>query len=256
MTPVTRFAANLTFLFTEIPMLERFAAARKAGFDGVEVLFPYDIAATEMTHAAQGAGMEFVLMNTPPPNWAGGSRGFAALPGGEDRFRRDFDRALRYAQVLRARHIHVMAGKAEGAAARRTFIDNLRWACTRAPHASLTIEPLNPVDMPGYFLSSFDLAADIIDAVGCPNLGLQFDGYHAHLITGDINQAWAAHGAHTRHIQIAGAPGRHEPRLGEIDYPAFFRAVEASGYAGWVSAEYVPLTTTEAGLRWMRGEAA
>ncbi|HRO14325.1 MAG TPA: TIM barrel protein [Paracoccus sp. (in: a-proteobacteria)] len=248
-----RFAANLTFLFTELPMLDRFAAARRAGFDGAEVLFPYDLAAPEMAAACQRAGIDFVLLNTPPPNWAGGPRGFAAIPGGEDRFRRDFDRALRFAQVLRARHIHVMAGHAEGDAARQTFIGNLRWACARAPHVSLTIEPLNPTDMPGYFLDDFDLAADIIAAVEMPNLGLQFDAYHAHMIAGDVAGLWERHAPLVRHIQIAGAPGRHEPREGDIDYAGFFGRVDASGYRGWVSAEYNPRTTTEAGLRWLRG---
>ena len=254
---MARFAANLTFLFTELPMQDRFAAARRAGFDGVEVLFPYDLAARELSSACQSEGLEFVLLNTPPPNWAGGPRGFAATVGGEDRFRRDFDRALRFAQALRARHIHVMSGKAEGRAAQATLIDNLRWAAARAPHASLLIEPINQVDMPGYFLSDFDLAAEVIAAVGAPNLGLQFDAYHAHLITGDVVATWEAHRAHVRHIQIAGAPGRHEPRLGDIDFAEFFRRVDAAQYRGWVSAEYVPQTTTEAGLRWLRdGKAA
>ena len=253
---MARFAANLTFLFTELPMLERFGAARRAGFDGVEVLFPYDLAAKDLAAACQAAGLEFVLLNTPPPNWSGGPRGFAATPGGEDRFRRDFDRSLRFAQALRSRHLHVMAGKAEGPTALRTLVDNLKWACERAPHASLLIEPINTFDMPGYFVSSCDIAAEVIDKVGAPNLGMQFDAYHAHLITGDLVSAWETHLPHIRHIQIAGAPGRHEPRVGDIDYGDFFRRVDAAGYRGWVSAEYVPLTTTEAGLRWLRGGAA
>ncbi|MBV0891647.1 TIM barrel protein [Paracoccus sp. Z118] len=246
-----RFAANLTFLFTELPMLQRFAAARRAGFRGVEVLFPYDLSTRDLTKAAQTEGLEFVLINAPPPNWAGGPRGFAALPGGEERFRRDFERALRHAQELRALHIHVMAGAAEGATARQTFTENLRWACERAPHASLTIEPLNSLDMPGYFLRDFDQAAEIIDAVGCPNLGLQFDAYHAQIITGDVAATWAAHAARTRHVQIASVPGRHEPGPGPVDFPGFFRAVDASGYAGWISAEYNPRITTEAGIGWL-----
>ncbi|PAU97283.1 hydroxypyruvate isomerase family protein [Paracoccus salipaludis] len=249
---MARFAANLTFLFTELPMLERFAAARRAGFEGAEVLFPYDLAAPELASAAQAAGVEFVLMNTPPPNWAGGPRGFAAIPGGEERFRRDFDRALRFAQALRCRHIHVMAGRAEGEAARRTFVENLRWACARAPHASLLVEPINPGDMPGYFLAGFDQAAELIDEVAASNLGLQFDAYHAHQITGDVIACWDRHAARVRHIQIAGAPGRHEPKGGEINFAEFFRRVDASGYRGWVGAEYMPATTTEAGLRWLR----
>lgn len=246
-----RLAANLTFLFTEQPMLERFAAAARAGFQGVEILFPYDLAAPELARAAQGAGVTFVLMNTPPPNWAGGPRGFAAVPGGEERFRRDFDRALRYAQVLRSRHIHVMAGAAEGATARQTYLDNLAWACDRAPHASLTIEPMNPVDMPGYFLAGFDQAAEVLDHLDRPNLGLQFDAYHAHMITGDVLACWRAHAPRVRHLQIAGAPGRHEPAGGDIDYRSFLGAVQASGYPGWTGAEYVPAMTTGAGLGWM-----
>lgn len=249
---MARFAANLTFLFTELPMLDRFAAAKAAGFDGVEILFPYDLVVSDLTQAAQAAGLEFLLLNTPPPNWAGGPRGFAAEPGREERFRRDFDRALRFAQALSARHIHVMAGKAEGAAAEAVLIENLRWATARAPHASILIEPANPVDLPGYFLGDFEHAAAILDAVGAPNLGLLFDAYHAHMITGDAPAAFAAHAPRVRHIQIAGAPGRHEPGGGDIDYEAFFRAVDSADYQGWVAAEYAPRTTTQAGLRWLR----
>ena len=248
---MTRFAANLTVLFTELPMLERFAAARRAGFSGVEVLFPYDLATKELSRAARAEGLEFVLLNTPPPNWAGGPRGFAAIPGGEDRFRRDFGRALRFAQELGARHVHIMAGRAEGEAAHRTFVANLSWAAAQAPQLGLLIEPLNPVDMPGYFLNDFELAAGILDEVGAPNLGLQFDAYHAQMITGDVAATWQRVAAQVRHIQIAGCPGRHEPGCGVIDYPAFFALVEASGYRGWISAEYEPENHTEDGLDWL-----
>ncbi|GGF57907.1 hydroxypyruvate isomerase [Paracoccus acridae] len=246
-----RFAANLTMLFTELPMLERFAAAADAGFQGVEILFPYDIPARDLSRAAIAAGLEFVLMNTPPPNWAGGPRGFAAEPGREDRFRSDFDRALRFAEALRARHVHIMAGYAEGPDARATFTRNLAWAADRAPHVSLMIEPLNPMDQPGYFLADFDLAAEIIAQVGAPNLGLQFDSYHAQLITGDAMEVWRRHGGIVRHVQIAGVPGRHEPTGGMIDYPGFFAALDQSGYKGWVSAEYNPRALTAQGLGWL-----
>ena len=246
-----RFAANLTMLFTELPMLDRFAAASDAGFEGVEILFPYDLPARDLSRAAIAAGLEFVLMNTPPPNWAGGPRGFAAEPGREERFRSDFDRALRFAQALRARHIHIMAGYAQGPDAQDTFLRNLAWAASRAPHVSLTIEPLNPVDQPGYFLADFDLAADLIDRVGASNLGLQFDSYHAQRITGDALAVWRRHTGIIRHIQIAGVPGRHEPTGGMIDYPGFFAALDRSGYKGWVSAEYNPAALTAQGLAWL-----
>ena len=249
---MARFAANLTYLFTELPMLRRFAAAKRAGFDGVEILFPYDLPITELRGVAEAQGLEFVLINSPPPNWAGGARGFAAEPGSRDRFRADFDRAMRCANALRVRHMHVMAGKGEGEAARKTLVDNLKWAAQRAPRQSLTIEPMNTRDMPGYFLNSFDLAAEILAEVDAPNLGLQFDAYQAHMIHGDALDCWNRHGPITRHVQVAGSPGRHEPRAGDIDYPHFFRVLEESGYTGWIGAEYTPLTSTEVGLRWLR----
>ncbi|MFN6951631.1 MAG: hydroxypyruvate isomerase family protein [Albidovulum sp.] len=196
--------------------------------------------------------LTFVLMNCPPPNATGGPQGYAAVPGLEERFRRDFDRTLRFARVLKPRHIHVMAGAAEGKEAEAAFIENLRWAAARAPGQSLTIEPINRHDMPGYFLSDFTTAARVLDSVAAPNLALQFDAYHAHRITGDVMATWAAHGGRAVHVKIAGAPGRHEPLGGEIDFPAFFARLDAEGFAGWVSAEYAPAGATAAGLGWMR----
>ncbi|MFV0410691.1 MAG: hydroxypyruvate isomerase family protein [Paracoccus sp. (in: a-proteobacteria)] len=251
---MARFAANLTLLFNELPMLQRFDAAHRAGFQGVEILFPYDLATPELRQAARKAGLEVVLINCPPPNWAGGPRGFAAIPGLQERFRRDFERALRVSEALSSRHIHIMAGKAEGPAAFDCYVENLAWAAQRAPHASLTIEPMNQTDMPGYYLSDFDLAVRALDTVGAANIGLQFDVYQAHMITGDVLGTWEQYHPRVHHIQIAGAPGRHEPRGGDIDYRAFLEAVDAAQYPGWVSAEYTPRTTTEAGLRWLQNE--
>lgn len=248
---MSRYAANLTYLFTELPMPERFAAARRAGFEGIEILFPYDLTVKELSTCARDAGLEFILMNTPPPNWAGGPRGFAAESGNEARFRKDFDRALMFAQGLHARHIHVMAGKAQGPRAHQTLVQNLRWATARAPQASLTIEPVCCDDDPGAFLTCFDQAAQIIAEVAAPNLGLQFDIYQAHRIHGDIMAVWARHGHLVRHIQIAGED-QDEPCDDSICTPEFFRAVEASGYRGWMGAEYKPSTaTTSEGLNWM-----
>lgn len=251
-----KFAANLTFLFAELPFMDRFHAAKEAGFEAVEVLFPYDFSAQEMRARLVENDLTFVLLNVPPPNWAGGDRGFAAVPGAETRFRHDFDRALRFADLLKPRHIHIMAGRATGAVARATYVQNLRWAAQRAPRHSLTIEPINPGDMPGYFLSDFDLATEILDEVAAANLGLQFDVYHAQKITDDAAQTWKKHGARAVHIQIAGAPGRHEPQGGAIDYPGFFQSLDAAGYTGFVSAEYNPASTTLAGLGWLAAATA
>lgn len=245
-----RFAANLTTLFTELPLAARFEAAAEAGFGGVEILFPYDVAVPELYRAALAAGLEIVLINAPPPNWAGGPRGFAALPGLEERFRRDFDRSLRVAEALRARHINVMAGRARGPEARATLIRNLTWAAQRAPHASLTLEPVCATLAPGAFLTGYDQALDLIAEIGAPNLGLQLDSHHAQAITGDLMGCWQQVRDVTRHVQVASHPRRAEPGP---EHAAFFAALDRDGYRGWVSGEYNPARTTVAGLRWMSG---
>jgi len=247
-----RFAANLTVLFKEYPFLERFEPAADAGFDGVEVLFPYDDATTEIVRQLKRNGLPMVLMNTPPPNWAGGERGFAAIPDGEARFQKDFKRAMRFADRLKPMHLHIMAGAADGPDARATFVENLKWATQNAPKQSLTIEPINTVDMPGYFLNDFDLAAEIIAEVNAPNLALQFDAYHAQMITGDAWAVWDKHKDLVRHIQVGGLPGRNEPVKDAFDYPAFFQMLDDEGYKGFVSGEYNPKGRTEEGLGWIK----
>lgn len=248
-----RFAANLSLLFTEWPYIDRFEAAATAGFQAVEVLFPYDLAAKETRRALVRNGLQLVLMNAPPPNYAGSDPGYAAIPGGEARFEYDLKRALRFAAELRPGLIHLMAGKAKGDEARATMIRNLRWAADHAPAQRFTIEPLNCGDQPGYFLDDYALAAGILDAVDRPNVGLQFDSYHAQRIHGDAARVWKDYGARAFHVQIAATPDRSEPGSGEIDFPTLFSAIDASGYAGWVSAEYRPGTArTEDSLGWMR----
>lgn len=246
-----RFAANLSFLFTEMLISDRFSAAKESGFEGVEILYPYDISADILRKLADRAGLEIVLINTPPPNWAGGDRGFAAIPELQELFRRDFDRALRFSHILHARQICILAGTAAGAEARSCFVENLIWATRRAPHASLLIEPLNQQDKPGYFLSDFEMAAEILAEVAAPNLGLLFDSYHAQMITGDMFATWQRHAGQIRHIQISGYPDRQEPDRGEIDHTTFFRALDESGYRGWIGAEYTPRHLTENGLGWL-----
>ncbi|MEM6372480.1 MAG: TIM barrel protein [Pseudomonadota bacterium] len=246
-----KFAANLTHLWAELPYLDRFDAAAEAGFEAVEVLFPYDVPAPETQAALRRNGLEMILLNAPGPNYAGGARGFAALPGGEARFDYDMRRAVRYAQALGATFIHVMSGPGEGATARTVMIENLtRVAATLPEGLCLTIEPLNQTAQPGYFLSDYDLAADILAAVDAPNVALQYDSYHAQVITGDAVKTFETFAPLTRHIQIGDAPGRTPPGTGEVDFPTLFAAIEASGYAGWISAEYTPEGRTETGLDW------
>lgn len=245
-----RFCANLDFLFTEQPFLDRFAAARRSGFAAVEILFPYDHDPAEIAARLDGEALTLALINTPAPDWATGGRGCAALPGQSARFQADFARAHDLAARLGAGHIHLLAGRAEGAEAHQTYLDNLAWAAETAPDQSLTIEPINPHDMPGYFLNDFSQAVRLLDTIARPNLRLQFDAYHAQRIAANVPDLWSRFGPRTAHVQVAGCPGRHEPAGGEIDYPAFFAALDVSGYAGWVSGEYRPASRTEEGLDW------
>jgi len=246
------FAANLTLLFTEHPLLDRFDAARRAGFSAVELLIPYDETTQDLTKALTDANLRLALINTPAPDWAAGERGLAALPDKQSDFRASFDTALDYAAQLKPDHIHVMAGLAQGPNAQQAYLQNLSWAVNRARNQSLLIEPINSIDMPGYFLNDFDQAAAILDQINAPNLALQFDAYHAHKITGDMPATWAEHGHRARHIQVASAEGRHEPDVGAINYPTFFKQLDAQGYAGHVSGEYVPAGRTTENLNWIK----
>lgn len=246
-----KFCANLTWLFTELPFMERFEAAKEAGFDAVEVLSPYDVNAQDIVKELAKHDLHMALINCPPPNYAGGEQGFAAMPGLEARFRNDFKRALRYAQTLGAQHLHITSGVAQGDAAKATFIENLRWAAAEASDQSLTIEPINNVTIPGYFLNDFDLAREIVTLIDAPNLRLQFDAYHAAKITGDVFGTWDKMRDITAHVQVAQMPDRSEPDQGQIDFPAFFAGLDAQGYGGcWVAGEYKPRTTTQAGVGW------
>lgn len=246
-----KFCANLTWLFTELPFLERFAAAKEAGFDAVEVLFPYDVNAQDIVNELTRHDLAMALINCPPPNYTGGPQGFAAVPDLQERFRKDFRRALRYARTLGAQHLHIMSGVAAGDAAKATFVENLRWAAAEAPEQSLTIEPINTDTMPGYFLNDFDLGREIVTLIDAPNLRLQFDAFHAAKITGDVRGTWEAMHDITAHIQVAQMPDRSEPDQGAIDYPAFFAALDAQGFHGWVSGEYKPRRTTQEGVGWL-----
>lgn len=246
-----RFAANLSFLFTELPFRDRFQAAAEAGFGAVEFLFPYAHPAADVRAWLDDAGLDLALFNTPVHDWQDGGRGVGALPGEEARFRAEFELALSYAEILAPQHIHIMSGLARGEAAAEVFMRNLTWSAQHAPAPSLTIEPINPHDMPGYFLNDFAQARQLLDAVGAPNLWLQFDAYHAQRILGDVAQAWHQYGALARHVQVAGVPGRHEPLRGAIDYPAFFARLEDTQYAGFVGAEYHPRAGTVPGLGWV-----
>ena len=253
-----KFAANLSFLFSEAPFGERFARAAAAGFVGVEYLFPYDWPPGEIAGWLAEAGVEQVLFNLPPGDWAAGERGLACLPGRRGEFAESVEQALDYAVALDCRRLHCMAGLRPlgvgESELEATYIANLRYAADRLGSigATVTIEPINSrIDMPGYWLDDIGRALRLLDAIGRDNVRLQLDLYHAQIIQGDLARTLQANIERIAHIQVADNPGRHEPGTGEIHYPYLFELLDRLGYAGWVGCEYKPLTTTEAGLGWL-----
>jgi hydroxypyruvate isomerase len=256
-----RFAANLSFLYTELPFLDRFAAAAHDGFAAVEFGFGYDFAAKDIAAHLSAHGLVQVLINAPPGDLAKGDRGLAALPGREHEFAASVVTALRYAQTLACPRVHVLAGVLpEGADGERrarhrsTFVRNLRFAAREAEEqgVELTIEPINPRDVPGYFLNTQADAHAIREETGVPNLKVQMDFYHAQIVEGDLSETLRHWLQHIGHIQIAGVPGRHEPDVGEIYYRHLFALLDELDYRGWVGCEYRPLVGTSAGLGWMK----
>lgn len=247
-----KFAANLSMMFNEHDFLDRFAAASKCGFRGVEFLFPYDFDASEIRAALDTHGLQQALFNAPPGDWQAGERGMSAIPGREQEFRDTFQQALEYAAIIEPGAIHVMAGNAAGKSAQATFVDNLTWAAEEAGDQLLVIEPINSRDMPSYFLSRSDQAMAIINTVGAPNLKLQFDLYHAQIMEGDLTRRMERLAPEIGHIQIAGVPERHEPDDGELNFTFLFEQMDALGYSGWVGCEYRPRGRTEDGLGWIQ----
>ena len=251
-----RFAANLTLMFTELPFLDRFAAAAAAGFEAVEFLFPYDHPADEIGERLQRHGLTQALFNLWPGDWPNGERGFAARPDKRAELQASLRRALPYAQATGARRLHLLAGIADrrDAAAVVAYRAALREAAAFfAPHGiDVLIEPLNRRDMPGYFLDDFDFAHDLIGELQLANLKLQFDVYHGQILHGDVTTRLRALLPVIGHVQIASVPSRAEPDGEELNYPFLFDELDRIGYAGFVGCEYRPRGETVAGLGWFK----
>ena len=252
-----KLAANIGLLFPELPPLERIAAAKSAGFDGVELLFPYDLDPHAVRRAAEAAGLPIVQLNSPAGDRAAGEVGFAALPGREEEFRHSIDRAFSFLKACGSSQLHVLAGvPAPGNDAmlvRATYVRNLQRVADEAAAfgARIMIEPLNNRDMPGYALSRLAQAADVLREVARPNVGLQFDLYHSQIMGGDLTHRLREFAPLIRHVQISGAPLRNEPDRGEVDLRHVMRTLAETGYDGWISAEYRPTGNTRDSLEWM-----
>ena len=251
-----KFAANLSMMFNEVPFLDRFGAAAAAGFHGVEYLYPFDYPADVLASKLAEHRLENVLFNLSPGNWAAGERGITCIPGREAEFRESVETAIAYAVALKSSRVHAMAGIApagvDQATVRSTYIANLKYAAGKlAPHGiTLLIEAINTRDMPGFHLNTQADSYAVCNAVGAPNIRMQMDLYHMQVMEGDLAMKLRKYAALCGHVQAAGAPERHEPDTGEVNYAYLFQVLDELGYDGWVGCEYRPAGKTVDGLGW------
>jgi hydroxypyruvate isomerase len=251
-----RFAANVSMLFADVPFLDRFERAAQAGFEAVECQFPYAHRADEIKARLRSHRLKLVLHNLPAGDWARGERGLACLPGRVDEFRAGVRRGIDYAQVLEVAQLNCVVGKAPPGVADRllrgTLIANLRYAAAelKAAGLKLLLEPINDIDMPGFYLTRSRDALAILDEVAADNAFLQYDIYHAQRMEGDLAATIERNLDRIAHMQLADNPGRHEPGTGEINFAFLFEHLDRIGYSGWIGCEYNPVGMTEAGLGW------
>jgi 2-dehydrotetronate isomerase len=251
-----RFAANLTMMFNEVPFLDRFEAAAKGGFTAVEFLFPYDHPAKEIGERLRRNDLTQALFNLPPGDWAAGEKGFAALPERFGDLQKSVETALPYAEATGVKRLHLMAGIADRGdpKAVAAFRKSVMWTAEfLAPQGiDVVIEPINPRNVPGYFLNDFDFARRVINELQIPNLTLQFDIYHCQIIHGDVTMRLREMMPIVGHVQIASVPSRNEPDGEELNYPFLFDELDRLGYAGFVGCEYNPRGKTTDGLAWFK----
>lgn len=252
-----KYVANLSMLFGEVDFLERFGAAARAGFRGVEYLSPYEVPAERIAEELDKHDLSQVLFNLPSGNWAAGQRGIACHPKRVSEFREGVETAIAYATVLGNTQVNCLAGIVPADVSRElaeeTLIANLRHAAGRFADAGilLLVEAINTFDIPGFMLSGSRQTIDILDRAGAPNLRLQYDIYHMQRMEGEIARTIECLLPRIAHIQMAGNPGRTEPDRGEINYGYLVRRIDELGYGGWIGAEYKPTKTTEDGLQWL-----
>ena len=251
---MARFSANLGFLWSDKPLLERITLAANSGFKAIELHWPYDTSPDLVRDACNRLGLTLLAANTPLGN--PGESGLAALPGREADFQKVFQQAMDWCLAAGASSIHVMPGVIDAGQrvqATQTMIKNLQWAADLAAPKGLTLllEAINPRDKPDYFYSTQAQSHAIREACGRSNNKLMFDVYHVGVAEGDILTKLAHYMPHIGHIQIAAVPSRAEPDEGEVNYPVVIKQIDALGYTGWIGAEYKPRATVEAGLKWL-----
>jgi hydroxypyruvate isomerase len=249
---MNNFSVNLSTVFTEVPFLDRFKNARKAGFDLVECQFPYTYTIEEIKNKLEQNDLSMILINLPPGHWEEGDRGLAANSNRREEFRKSVEIGIRYANGLGVNQIHCMAGVHPGNN-QNIFIDNIRYAgeAMSKHDISLLIEPINPFDMPGYFLNDIQQAAEIIQRAGLPNVKLQFDFYHIERIHGQSLSFFQKYAELVSHVQLADCPGRHEPGTGEMDYKEILLYLQKH-YKGNIGLEYNPQGRSAESFAWLK----
>ncbi|MDH5785224.1 MAG: hydroxypyruvate isomerase [Chromatiales bacterium] len=255
---MTKLAANLSMLFNEHDFLDRFEAAAKAGFKGVEYLFPYEYEPEVIAEKLRANGLTQVLFNLPAGDWGAGDRGIACDPARTEEFRAGVAKAIEYARVLGNTQVNCLAGippaGVDAATAEATFVENLKYAAAELKGAGIRLlaEAINTLDIPGFFLNNTAQFLAISEKVGSDNLFFQYDIYHMQIMEGDLARTMEKNLPIIAHMQLADNPGRNEPGTGEINYHFLFQHIERIGYDGWVGCEYKPATTTEEGLGWLK----
>ena len=252
-----KFSANLSMLFTELDFLDRFSAAKKAGFDYVEYLFPYDFAPEQISDQLTQHNLDQVLFNLPAGNWGTGERGITCLPDRIDEFEDGVMKAIDYAKALGCKQVNALAGipalESSEDLVKETFIKNLRFAANKLKDQDIHLltEPINTIDIPGFYLNYTEQAKSILKEVNSNNLFIQYDIYHMQIMEGDLIRTITENLNYIKHIQLADNPGRHEPGTGEINYSSIFSALQKLGYKGYVGCEYIPKESTLDGIAWI-----
>jgi hydroxypyruvate isomerase len=253
-----KFSANLTMLFNEVPFLDRFEKAAGAGFKGVEFMFPYEWEKDALAEKMDRYRLQLVLHNLPAGDWAKGERGVACLPERIDEFKKGVTQAIEYAKALKCFQVNCLVGmtpkNVPDQKVRQTLVNNLRFAASAMEKANihLLVEPVNNIDMPGFYLTHTQQALDLMKEINHPNVWLQYDIYHMQVMEGNLTRSILSNLPKIGHIQLADNPGRHEPGTGEINFPNLIRFIDEAGYNGWIGCEYKPASTTENGLGWLK----
>jgi hydroxypyruvate isomerase len=253
-----KFAANLTMMFNEVDFLDRFEAAASAGFKGVEYLFPFDYDKDQLAELLSKHGLTQVLHNLPAGDWGAGERGIASHPDRVGEFQAGVGQAIEYATALNCPQVNCLAGispkSVAGDMIHTTLLDNLKFAASKLGDAGikLLIEPINTIDIPGFYITGTLQGRSIINDTGTSNLYLQQDIYHMQIMEGDLARTIESNLDIIRHMQLADNPGRNEPGTGEINFSYLFDFIDNTDYEGWIGCEYKPAGDTNEGLSWIK----